>query len=316
MEKKKKSIFVIITSIFFFMLMMLSGCLVLIFSNVMNKSENDSQTESYVSSNKKTDALTSLKDQISEMRITLKFGDSENKLYGDTIGKMLTVVKKNDDTYSYETHDNEIEKYVRSLAEKYNNYYSTIEFTTRDGDKIQLENKNSGWILDEEKAIEEIRKLLLNKKSVTVDLTDGSEESDKWWTRIVGVYKDLKNYGGEYIEVSIDDQHFWVYKDNKIILESDIVTGQPNLGNDTPKGAFMIENKKEKATLYGQGYNTVVDHWIGICDDIGFHDAQWQDYFGGYEYLTHGSHGCVNLPADAAGKLYDIASVGMPVFIY
>ena len=105
-------------------------------------------------------------------------------------------------------------------------------------------------------------------------------------------------------------------KNGKIIMESDVVTGGPSTGNDTPKGAFRVYNKKEGATLYGPGYWTTVSYWVGIYEDIGFHDATWRDEFGADVYLEDGSHGCVNLPIKSARKIYDEAYIDMPVFIY
>ena len=37
---------------------------------------------------------------------------------------------------------------------------------------------------------------------------------------------------------------------------------------------------------------------------IGFHDATWRSAFGGNIYEYSGSHGCVNLPPNAAKSLY------------
>ena len=32
-------------------------------------------------------------------------------------------------------------------------------------------------------------------------------------------------------------------------------------------------------------------------------------------YKTNGSHGCVNVPTDAAAKLYSMLEIGTPVYI-
>ena len=37
---------------------------------------------------------------------------------------------------------------------------------------------------------------------------------------------------------------------------------------------------------------------------IGFHDASWRTEFGGTIYKTNGSHGCVNLPKEAAKQIF------------
>ena len=169
--------------------------------------------------------------------------------------------------------------------------------------------------------MKKLKSLILAQKSVSLDLTDNSKASNKWWLRIVSDYSQDKGYGDDYIEVSIDNQHMWVYKDGKTVLESDVITGNPNQDSATPTGAYRVLAKEYKTVLkgqdsYGNDYSTNVDYWIPFVEGIGFHDAVWQSAFGGYTYLSQGSNGCVNLPLDVAASLYDLAFEQMPVFIY
>ena len=46
------------------------------------------------------------------------------------------------------------------------------------------------------------------------------------------------------------------------------------------------------------------------------HDATWRRDFGGTIFQDHGSHGCINLPLDAAAVIYDYVSTGFPVICY
>lgn len=39
---------------------------------------------------------------------------------------------------------------------------------------------------------------------------------------------------GSYIEVSLDNQHLWLYKDGALVTETDIVSGAPTKGRDLP----------------------------------------------------------------------------------
>ena len=48
----------------------------------------------------------------------------------------------------------------------------------------------------------------------------------------------------------------------------------------------------------------------------GMHDATWRSSFGGNIYKYNGSHGCVNMPLDKAGKLYKMTDNGVPVIVY
>ena len=118
------------------------------------------------------------------------------------------------------------------------------------------------------------------------------------------------------IEVSIQKQHLWMYKNKKIIMESDVVTGLPKKGRSTPVGAYYITERKPGKYLKGRGYKTWVDYWMRLTvSGVGLHDAPWQPYFGKTRYLVGGSHGCINLPPDFAKKIYAKTKSNMTVVI-
>ena len=49
---------------------------------------------------------------------------------------------------------------------------------------------------------------------------------------------------------------------------------------------------------------------------MGLHDADWRSTFGGKNYLSGGSHGCVNVPPAVMKNLYPKTFNGMPVIVY
>lgn len=49
---------------------------------------------------------------------------------------------------------------------------------------------------------------------------------------------------------------------------------------------------------------------------IGMHDATWRGKFGGSIYISGGSHGCVNMPKNAAAKTYEYIDETMPIIVY
>ena len=64
---------------------------------------------------------------------------------------------------------------------------------------------------------------------------------------------------------------------------------------------YKSRNKTLRGTKKPDGtyeYETPVAYWMPFNGGIGFHDATWQSSFGGNRYLSHGSHGCVNMPKD------------------
>ena len=70
----------------------------------------------------------------------------------------------------------------------------------------------------------------------------------------------------------------------------------------TPTGTFGITYKERDATLTGQNYSSDVKYWMPFYGNVGLHDASWRSSFGSDIYVTNGSHGCINLPPDAAGS--------------
>lgn len=123
--------------------------------------------------------------------------------------------------------------------------------------------------------------------------------------------------GDTYIEISIDKQHMWYYKNGKCLVSTNVVTGMKN-SHDTTKGLFHIWERKSPARLVGETWDTMVNYWLAVTyDGIGIHDSTWRTGgYGGNIYTYDGSHGCINTPYDQAKKIYDNCSVGTPVVIY
>ncbi len=129
---------------------------------------------------------------------------------------------------------------------------------------------------------------------------------------------DLDNY----IELDISRQKIWMYSQGKCILESSCVTGNMSSKHGTPTGIYYLTYKTTNAVLRGYNsdgsrYASSVKYWMPFNGDIGFHDASWRKgVFGGEIYKTNGSHGCVNMPFEAAKTLYENISRNIPIIIY
>lgn len=124
--------------------------------------------------------------------------------------------------------------------------------------------------------------------------------------------------GNTYVEICIEDQYMWFYKNTNLIQGTPVVTGNYN-SMDTPKGYHSVNNKASPCTLVGDGYVSYVDYWIAfIGSGYGIHDASWrtEGEFGGNTYKGNGSHGCVNTPYDAVRNIYNNISIGTPVIVY
>ena len=116
-----------------------------------------------------------------------------------------------------------------------------------------------------------------------------------------------------YIKIIISEQRLYYYKNNKLVLETPVTTGKNNY---TKTGDFRIRNKVRNATLKGADYVSEVKYWMAYNgNSFGIHDASWRRKFGGQDYKWNGSHGCVNVPTDAARQLFETVDVGTAVYI-
>ena len=128
-------------------------------------------------------------------------------------------------------------------------------------------------------------------------------------------------FGGTYLEVDIYSQHVYYYQDYQLVYDCNCVSGTEGYSG-TPSGIFSVDEKIRGRQLEGYrqdgtlSYSVHVDYWIRFLPHYGFHDASWRDSFGGSIYEYDGSHGCVNLPYNAAATLYDLVEYDTPVTIF
>lgn len=201
------------------------------------------------------------------------------------------------------------DEFFNPLMDELVNAYDTSEktwFFTPTGATEPVELFKSKWStlgakVNEDKELEFIKQSLADKTSSygRVPFKSGYDTLD-----------------GTYVEISIDKQHLWYYKDNVLVDETDIVTGHKGV-HDTPRGVYYISECLRNKTLRGDGYASFVYYWMRLTNSgIGLHDATWRSKFGNNIYTYNGSHGCLNLPKSFAAMLYAEAYVGMPVIIY
>lgn len=167
-----------------------------------------------------------------------------------------------------------------------------------------------GWQINQEETVEQLIGLMCAGETVTVEPE----------YNIRGYCRASDDIGTTYVEVDISEQHLWMYKDNVIVLESDIVSGtETDPERRTPRGIGRIwahEEQRVLGTMEVQGYEAPVSYWMPFNYlDCGFHDLDRSAY-GGTIYMYNGSHGCINMPLDKAGELYNMTDDGIPVIIH
>ncbi|MCD7806641.1 MAG: L,D-transpeptidase [Lachnospiraceae bacterium] len=205
-----------------------------------------------------------------------------------------------------------VESYFSQIRTETSTRNNSWDFTTHDGQVVEVNKGNYGRVLSNADAAAESLTELLNQSScdetITLEYTYyPSSAIDNDYGRAIS---------STYVEVDISGQHCYMYEDGELIWESDCVTGDVAKGRDTPTGVYYIEYKQKNRTLKGEDYETFVNYWMHFYDGCGFHDAYWRSSFGGEIYLKNGSHGCVNLPLAKAKELYSLISSGMTVIVY
>lgn len=203
-------------------------------------------------------------------------------------------------------NEDEIAAYVKTLASKYNTYYSKKTLMTSYGIEVVIKNSYYGWKVDNAAEREAIKAELLAGEAVTRDLHYSME----------GNSRDGNDYGNSYVEINLTAQHLYMYVDGELIVESDFVSGDLSKGWSSPTGAFSLTYRDKDAVLNGDTYSTPVTYWMPFAGNVGMHDATWRDEFGASIYKRDGSHGCINLPKDKAEIIFKNIRKGFPVLCY
>lgn len=236
-----------------------------------------------------------------ESDITYKFG-SATEVVNASVTKDWIVI--GDDFAPFFNRD-KVKEFVRGLSRKYDTFGDTRSFKTGYGFDVSVAGGNYGYRINREAEID----------NLVADIKSGEKKERKPDYFQEGASYDGLDIGNTYIEVDLTGQHLFLYKDGKLILQTELVSGHPAKGA-TPNGTYRITYCERDATLRGEDYETPVAYWMPFNGDIGLHDAVWQPKFGGDWYVKHGSHGCINLPLSMAAQIYSYAYKGMPVVCY
>lgn len=202
-----------------------------------------------------------------------------------------------------------ITAFVDSLAAEYDTYGKPHFFHATRGEDIEIEGGTYGNELDREAEIAFLKDYF---SSAGVTITEKHIPSYKKQAYVRGKNDLLSTY----VEVDMGEQKLYYYEEGVLKLETDVVTGNMSRKWDTPAGVNYVYGKQKNRTLRGPGYATPVNYWMPVNGNIGLHDATWRREFGGEIYLKSGSHGCINMPKDKAGELYDMVVIGTPVVMF
>lgn len=248
-------------------------------------------------------------NKMTGLQISVDFETAKETVTRDMLKSWLK--KGEDGTYTFD--EAVVKPYVIDWSVKYNTYGNPRDFTTTGGSTVRLTTGDYGWRVWQDKTTESLMAALNAGQNTDVPAT---------W-----LYKGQSHGGndidGTYVEISISAQTMWFYKNGSCLVETPVVTGNPNKGNGTPAGGvWRLKDKASPFTLVGKypdgtiEYESPVNYWMPFNGGVGIHDLTTRTAFGGDIYQYNGSHGCVNTPLDAVRTIYENIEVNTPIIVY
>ena len=229
-------------------------------------------------------------------------------------GMLINWITRQDNGYYYlddtTIHDN-CAKFVAEIAAQVDERHNSIPFPSTNSGTINLSCAEYGHVIDQPGETEALFKEL---KDCT------SEEKEPLYS----LNKNVDSrFGGTYVEADLSNQHVYYYENGQLILDTPCVSGTKyDSSRHTVLGLYSIYYKQRNRTLQGPmvngvpSYTSFVNFWMPFYKGYGLHDASWRGSFGGTIYYSSGSHGCINLPYNAAATLYEHTEVGTPVIVF
>lgn len=256
--------------------------------------------------------LVQMRDQLNEIakvQITLDLGYKKYELKGQTLlnlyDKEGTVLTLNQER---------LREYIRNIAIETDTFGIDRQFKTTGRGIVTVKGGIYGWQMNVNKTRDEVLALLKNKESKTIEPV----YLNKGLTRAEG-----DDIGNTYIEIDLTRQHMWFYKNGQLVVDTDVVTGDPTKNHPTPTGTDKIWSRETDRELKGLNfggsseYRVHVDYWMPVnWDGVGIHDTSYRKEYGGQIYKGNGSHGCINTPLEKVKTIFENVSNNTPVVIY
>ena len=177
---------------------------------------------------------------------------------------------------------------------------------------------------------QEIQMFITNLQAMLQNLNDNTPATSVHQTDL----SLIKHYGvlsERVIVVSLREQEARMYDNGVFVKALQVTTGNPDL--PSPPGIHCLQEKLQNyndVSPFPKGspwyYNPTHINYGMVYSDYGYliHDAWWRSWFGKYSNLPHyepisfnnGTHGCINLPTDTMGWLFNWSDIGTPVIVY
>ncbi|MGE5627996.1 MAG: L,D-transpeptidase family protein [Solirubrobacterales bacterium] len=252
-------------------------------------------------SKKVTDTRDTLNKYVSS-KINYTFGNSSEALDGNIINKWLSV----NDNLEIVVDRNKVNSFLDMLSTKYNTAGKTRHFKTSSGSYLDIGGGDYGFVINKDKESENIITAVKDGKTLIKE----PEYSN------TGLFRGENDIGSTYVEIDLNRQHMWFYKNGSLLVQGGVVTGNISNHTGTPRGIYSLKYKMRNAVLKGPGYEAPVNYWMPFNGGIGIHDASWRGEFGGNIYIYNGSHGCVNTSYSVAQAIFNNIDANTPVVCY
>ncbi len=273
----------------------------------INKRERDINITSHIEhpplldSDELLSTLRNKANQYLNVRLTYDYGDREEVIDGQLIKDWITF---NTDEVSIDPE--KVREYVVELAKKYDTYGRARKFKTSSGKNIKTGGGTYGWVTHRGKTVD----------ALIEHIEIGEDKIIKPIYSFEALIRNSDDIGNSYIEIDLEQQTVYLYINGSLKVMTETVTGNVSRGYNTPVGVYPLNYKETDAILTGEDYASPVQYWMPFNGNIGLHDANWRDTFGGKIYESKGSNGCVNLPPGEAKTIFNLVYPGMPVIVH
>ena len=252
--------------------------------------------------NKEIQEELETKQKLFSTILTFDFDDRKFEVKGE---ELISFYDKLQD--GYQLNRDRVRAYVADLAKKTDTFGIDRKFQTTGRGEVEVGGGIYGWQMDVDKTTDNTMRAIEEAENKDVEIE----------YKLRSLTRAENDIGNTYIEIDLSRQHLWFYKEGSLVVESDVITGAPYGGRETPTGVFKVWSRETDRNLTGEDYSSPVSFWMPInWTGVGLHDASWQDKFGGELYKSRGSRGCINLPYEVAKKVYTEVKNETPVVIY
>lgn len=248
--------------------------------------------------------------KIFKNKFVFDFEDRKYELTGQKLLEMYNVDSKG----VYVLNRQSLRDFIRDIAIETDTYNTPHKFKATGIGEITVPGGIYGWQMNVDKTTDNVMAMLENNKTGNVEIVYLHEAK----------HRGLDDIGDTYIEIDLSRQHMWFYKDGKLYLDTDIISGDlRNRDATTPVGVNKVWSKETDRKLNGNNavtgsrYSYPVKYWMPVgWTGSGIHDTWHRTEYGGNVYKTNGSSSCINTPPKAMEKLFPAVPLYTAVVIY